>query len=257
MKNIGAAIAAALGVGLAVVSCTEETKSTGVPMKGKVTYDIEYSSDLRNASSVGNFFPGTIDGVYDSTNFKLTAKAPLGLAKVDFVFSTNGDFALVEFDKQQMLIEIDQQLGNIDDIMNSMLGNLVDKVEGMPTELDDVKVTELEGETEIAGLMSRHVVITPVGSEDESQKIDIFYAPFDKAAATEAKEYIQERMDNTGLNLPGVITAFSISTGETNVMLMLTKIQATDDVSPETFARPNCPKTELSGLQEMLTMLMK
>ena len=191
-----------------------------IPLKGEVTYNVTYSEDLRQISTIGTFLPRSLKGIYDTCNVKLSARAPLGLANIDIVLSAKENYATVDFDKAKLLIK----LGDI--IPGDMTSDMAEmtKIEFSPNV------------TNISGYMSNCVVLEPEIASDIDERIEIFYVPFPNSASQ--AEVKSTAVSTQNLNCLGLVTAINITYDESNMMMMLKEVKPNDKVSAKDFERP-------------------
>ena len=202
-------------------SCSHEGEEL-VPSIGVATYEVTYSKDLRDNSTFGTFLPHSVTCLYDSCHAKLTAAAPLGLAKIGIVIGASENFATVDFDNAKLLLSL-----------NDMLGLGTEDGDGA-----GVEVKEAGELTDISGFMSAHLTIEPRSTDQASGSIDIFYIPFGTEKSTGALRPVDLGEKSGGLRLPGLVTAMNVKLGESNVMLLIKDVKRQDHADSREFERP-------------------
>lgn len=206
-------ISATLGVVSALLlpvlsSCGGQSgDSAQIPLSGELMYEVDYSENLREQSSIGAFLPHSAIGVYDSANFKISTSAPLSFAKVSLVHGRSGDFMSISFNDMRILTDF------------SSLAEETD------TSGCKVTVKKYDSQHKICGYNSCQ---TSVGFRDMNGsefRVDIFTA-------------VDENSKCSDLQSLGLVTAFSIRFGESNVIFLLKSVRPLEAVNPEEFARP-------------------
>lgn len=202
-------------------SCSRE-EDAFVPSVGVATYEVTYSKDLRDNSTFGTFLPHSVTCIYDSCHAKLTATAPLGLAKIGIVLGKSGNFATVDFDNAKLLLSL-----------NDMLGIGTEDGDGAR-----VEVEEAGDLTDISGFMSSHLTIASRAVDQPSGSMDIFYIPFNAEKSTGALRPVDLGEQSASALLPGLITAVNVKMGESNVMLMIKDVRRQAHIEQREFERP-------------------
>lgn len=178
-----------------------------IPLSGELMYEVDYSENLREQSTIGAFLPHSAIGVYDSANFKISTSAPLSFAKVSLVHGLSGDFMSISFNDMKILTDFSSLTEESD------------------TSSCKVTVKKYDSKHKICGYNSCQTSVSFLDLNGGEFRVDIFTAVD----------------DNSGCGtLPpsGLVTAFSVRFDESNVIFLLKSVRPLEAVSPEEFERP-------------------
>lgn len=178
-----------------------------IPQSGELMYEVDYSENLREQSSVGAFLPHSAIGVYDSANFKISTSAPLSFAKVSLVHGRSGDFMSISFNDMKILTDF------------SSLAEEAD------TSRCKVVIKKYDSQHKICGYSSRQTSVSIRDDNGSEFCVDIFTA-------------VDDNSGRDGQPSSGLVTAFSIRFDESNVIFLLKSVRPLEAVNPEEFARP-------------------
>lgn len=201
-------------------SCGQRDDGLRVPECGELTYEVIYSENLRELSSIGAFLPHTATGVFCAQNFKITTAAPLSLAKVSLVHGESGIFMTI----------------TVDDI--KFLADFSSFSEGVDTAISNYHVRTHNELTEICGFKSRQTSFCLSDSEGDECRVDIFSAVPNQSDDDEDDDDDDEAQAPPSSSGFGLVTAFSVRYAESNVIFLLKNVMA-QPVDPEEFARPS------------------
>lgn len=202
---------------LVVSSCGRHDDGPRVPECGELTYEVIYSENLRQLSSIGAFLPHTATGVFNSQNFKITTAAPLSLAKVSLVHGVRGDFMTITVDDIKFLADF----SSFSDDADSSLSNF--------------HVRTHDNLTEICGFKSRQTSYCLSDGEGDECRVDIFSAVPNCSDDDDEEDAADAPRPSTGF---GLVTAFGIRFEDSNVIFLLKNVMS-QPVDPEEFARPS------------------
>ena len=217
---------------------------TDVPLSGEVTYEVSYSEDILKGSSVGNFMPRTVVGIYDTSNVKLSLVAPLGVLKCNVVLSAIDDFVTLDFDRSHFVMSLAEFLS---------AGDSVDIAEMVRSiYMPDV---------DIAGYLSHHVRFVPLSNDSVDTRVDLFYVPTvnSNPDCQFCLADIFSRRRNRQSAFFGVVTAISVQIDDSNFMMMASKIRENNDIDVSEFSRPDgyieASHSQLFDLYEALSSM--
>lgn len=170
-------------------------------------YEVDYSEDLRQLSTIGAFLPRSAIGVYDTTNFKISTSAPMSFAKVSLIHGASGDFMAISFNDVKLLTDF------------------TSLVEGTDSTSSSVAIKTYDKETDICGFMSRQTTMNMLDVDGKNFKVDIFTAQADEAKSDSSAAI-------------GIVTAINIRFDDSNIIFMLKSVRPLEYVNPDEFMRP-------------------
>lgn len=219
-KSMAFVAAATAMVACAFVSCSSD-RAVEVPPKGEVFYEVSYSEGIRNLQSFGEFLPRTAVGVYDSLNVKISASAPLGFAKIFFVFNSIESFVAMDLNDIKLMSQISSSYFYEDSLCH------------------DVKFEHFAETYEIAGIPSRRTTLKFNGAKGTIFKFDIFTALNNSDQNLEYQEFTPNNNLFDRFSKPCLVTAVNARFGDENIILMLKNIRPVDQVKPGVFSFPD------------------
>ena len=197
-----------------LVSCNQNNELTEIPPCGKVEYEISYSNDLKISSIFGQFLPRKLSGQYNTEGVRLSLQAGLGMFKLQFVCASIDSYITIDFDGNKILLPLSQ---------------LINQAVNSPS---DTNVTYSSETYDIAGWESKSMVFDlPTDDDSDPLHIEMFFVP--------TKNDINVKCDNEMVTLPGLMTGMNLSSGESNVMVLLRGIEVSDESEASIFARPD------------------
>lgn len=228
-------ISKSIGIALVVflfAACNSSNEMTEIPQCGKVEYEISYSNDLRISNIFGQFLPRKLSGQYNTEGLRLSLQAGLGMLKAQFVCASVDSYVTVDFDGNKILLPLSQ---------------LINQTVNSP---NDINVTYSSETYDIAGWQSKSMVFDlPTDEDSDPLHIEMFYVQTEKD--------ITFKCDDMSMTLPGVMTGMNINSGESNVMLLLRNIEASDEDKASIFTRPDDHiQVTLSDANELLLALV-
>ena len=224
---------AALLISTLLTACSEQ-KLDYVPSQGEMSYDINYSSDIKDLLGLSSkFLPRKMDGVYSPDGIKLSISGGLGLLHIDIVGTPSDSYVTIDINGDKMLLPF-AQLFPADSIAAH---------NGIHVEYSDT--TE-----NICGWDSYSLsALCP--SPDGDINIKIYYVAMENKTS-------QKIADLPVDDIPGLVTAMSITKDYNNVTFMLNDIHKADNIKPSTFNRPaDFRLTNLSEVDSLIKSNIK
>lgn len=201
-------------------ACTEEAEI--VPSCGTATYEVTYSKDLRDDQSFGPALPHNLSCVFDSSNLKMTASAPFGLAKLGIYLTKNDSFVTIDFDRAKLLLSLEEFTGNASAIKDS---------------LRNIEIIQSNDLIDISGFMSSHVTIRSKNNGVDTS-VDFFFIPFGCGKSCGQTEPLNLNVNSQWPRLPGLMTAMNVKFDDSNIMLVIKDVKPTEGIDRSEFERP-------------------
>lgn len=214
LKTFNKMLGITIGAVAIFSSCAKE-QLTSVPPQGEVTYDVNYSTEIKEMMGLsGKFLPRKVEGVYSKDGIKMSASGGLGMFRTDFVGTTNDSYVAININGDKMLVPCKDFFG----------------VEDYEKADKEVVITETDQVEKICGFDSKCMtVVAPSPGGDIHMKI--YYVPVEGFEQTVAFVPVKK--------IPGLVTAIDMASGSSNITFILSNIRSLKEVYPSEFARPN------------------
>ena len=220
-RNTYAAVASACVFAVcSLVSCSSDDV-VAIPPVGEAFYEVDYSEGIRNQPSFGDFLPRTAVGVYDSLNVKISASAPLGFAKIFFVFNDVESFMAADLNDIKLMSHISSSYFYEDSLCH------------------DVKFEQFAGTYDIAGIPSMRTSVKFRGAKGTIFKFDIFTAIGDSDEDLAFQEFTPDGNLFGRFSKPCLVTAVNARFGDENIILMLKSVRPVEQVKSGVFNVPD------------------